>query len=145
MLGSSLALHLARQGCQIKVVDAQPSRNQLGRTTPASWAWLNANGKSPPLYAWLNQLGMEGWRRDSVLKHLPTWCGSLVRCLDAPEEVGGYRWEGPLIQERVKGLEPSADFEVANGEVYYYPEEGLVDPLEAVERIRDEATKLGVQ
>jgi glycine/D-amino acid oxidase-like deaminating enzyme len=153
ILGSSVALHLARQGTKVTVVDLQ-SQKEMGRTTPASWAWLNANGKSPPAYAWLNQLGMDGWRRDPVLSKLPTWSGSLVRFKQQQSVLGGYRCEGPLDKARLQELEPAADLQdesnSSNGQttkstfVYYFPDEGLVDPSVAVGALREEATKLGV-
>ena len=161
ILGSSLALHLARQGVvsQVTVIDIQSSQ-KLGVTTPASWAWLNANGKSPPEYAWMNQLGMDGWKKDPLLSDLPTWNGSVVRFAEQQTMVGGYRSEGPLTEERLQELEPAAnwkdeaapsdDFSVSSTTsprtyTYFYPDEGLVDPSKAVETVRRGAADLGVQ
>lgn len=153
ILGSSVALHLARQGVtNVTVVDMQASTDALGNTTPASWAWLNANGKSPPAYAWLNQLGLDGWRRDPVIRHLPKWSGSLVRFDKEQCMLGGYRHEGPLDKNRVQELEPLADLaDDGDGSddqktyTYYYPDEGLIDPSRAVATLRREAAALGVR
>lgn len=157
ILGSSVALHLARQGVQVTVIDAQSS-SDCGRTTPASWAWLNANGKEPSIYAWLNQLGMEGWRRDPVLVDLPTWCGSLVRFNHGASfsSGGGYRCEGPLDRTHIRELEPAAailDVDEGRGDsgddddsnVYFFPEEGMVDPAKAVQVCRQASQALGVR
>ena len=161
ILGSSVALHLARQGIvsDVTVIDVQSSK-QLGVTTPASWAWLNANGKSPPEYAWMNQLGMDGWKMDPLLSNLPTWNGSLVRFVESQTMLGGYRYEGPLTEERLQELEPAANFKDESAlsddfrdsittsprtYTYYYPDEGLVDPSKAVETVRRGASDLGVQ
>ena len=145
ILGSSLALHLARQGLQVQVVDIQ-STEDLGVTTPASWAWLNANGKAPPEYAWLNQLGMDGWRRDPLLVNLPNWSGAIVRFAQpqSPLLLKGYRAEGPLSETRLKELEPSVDLYGDDGYAYFFPDEGFVDPSIAVQTLRKEAIKLGV-
>ncbi|CAB9500271.1 FAD dependent oxidoreductase [Seminavis robusta] len=151
ILGTSVALQLARQGEQVTVVDAcgRNTTTTNGLTTPASWAWLNANDKSPPAYAFLNHLGMDGWRRDPLLKQHPIWCGSLVRQSQPKPPQPGYRHQGPLDSKTIHELEPLANFEDQDQDddkqpyVYYYPEEGLVDPSVAVKVMREEAVRLG--
>ena len=133
IIGSSIARSLVRRGMpNVTVLDPTPT----GLTSPASWAWLNANQKAPPAYKWLNQLGMRGWRVDSLLKDLPSWNGSLV-CFREIQDVmsGGYSSEGPLSDERIKELEPEANFTAA-GHVYYFSDEGCVDPCQAVLALR---------
>jgi len=155
ILGSSIALQLARKNItNVTVVDVQPL-HRLGKTTPASWAWLNANSKHPAQYAWLNQLGMDGWRRDVLFRKLPRWTGSLVRFAQRQSIGGGYRYEGPLGETRIRELEPIVNFrdDINNNErcedsrtfTYYFPDEGLVDPSEAVAAVRHGAAELGVQ
>jgi len=165
IIGTSVALHLARygrdndsNGIKVTVVDRLPpsraspaAMSSHGLTTPASWAWLNANDKSPMQYQWLNLLGMRGWRTDPVYLDdcAPTFCGSLVRYRAAPDFFGGYKAEGPLSQERILELEPQSNCSYnlqSNGSwpVYYFGEDGLVDPAEAVERLRRSAEQLGV-
>ena len=138
IIGSSLALSLARRGCKVTVVDPNP----IGVTSPASWAWINANQKKPMHYKWLNQLGMRAWRLDSVVRDLPSWKGALVCVRELLESEAGYRVTGPLSVEEWKELEPEADF--PDGHIYYFEEEGCVDPSHAVKTIRKASKCLGV-
>jgi glycine/D-amino acid oxidase-like deaminating enzyme len=175
----------------------------LGSTTPASWAWLNANQKRPQSYQWLNQLGLHVWKQESVLKSLPLWNGSLVRfdndaLTDSTSsstttagtlslynhpvcvQEGGYAVQGPLTPEQVSVLEPNANFarvddgggeaaattttavpmasmdnrtteenqtqattSTAGSGVYFFPDEGCVDPAAAVQALQEEAQRLG--
>lgn len=170
IIGSSTALFLAQRKPEwnITVLDKLPSKDKtnnsnLGKTTPASWAWLNANGKSPKSYQILNQLGIHVWKSHAVISSLASWMGSIVRFEKPPEFVndGGYPVEGPLSNERIEELEPQASWKIgANDDYdeeedndvalqrtdvsYYFPDEGCVNPLEAVQIIREEAKKSGV-
>jgi glycine/D-amino acid oxidase-like deaminating enzyme len=155
MIGSSVALFLAqrRPDWNITVLD-QLSEKDVGRTTPASWAWLNANGKSPKSYQLLNQLGLHAWKHESHLSSLVSWMGSLVRFEERPAFVddGGYLVEGPLSFSRILELEPFADWKINedsdqtnSGYTYFFPDEGCVDPLVAVQTLRRAAEDLGVK
>eukprot|EP00578_Thalassiosira_sp_NH16_P032659 CAMPEP_0181081494 /NCGR_PEP_ID=MMETSP1071-20121207/3130_1 /TAXON_ID=35127 /ORGANISM="Thalassiosira sp., Strain NH16" /LENGTH=726 /DNA_ID=CAMNT_0023163041 /DNA_START=209 /DNA_END=2390 /DNA_ORIENTATION=- len=128
-----------------------------GTATSSSFAWLNSNGKTPLSYKQLNQLGMEIWRRHDVLKHIPVWCGSLVQiarqgrveddCLPLKNRPY-YSCLGPLDLEEKQRLEPGVAWpsDTANdqSEIYFYPEEGHVNPVEAVKLLRLAAHKNGV-
>ena len=60
MLGASLAYRLARAGAAVTVVDSgEPGRGTSG----SSFAWANANDKTPLDYFRLNKAGMEAHRR----------------------------------------------------------------------------------
>ena len=60
MLGAALAYRLARAGARVTVVDAgEPGRGTSG----SSFAWANANDKTPLDYFRLNKAGMEAHRR----------------------------------------------------------------------------------
>jgi glycine/D-amino acid oxidase-like deaminating enzyme len=156
MIGSSVALFLAqrRPDLAITVLDQLPS-NSVGKTSPASWAWLNANGKSPKTYQVLNQLGIHAWKREPQLSKLVSWMGSIVRFEDPPECVsdGGYPAEGPLSLSRVLELEPLANWKLSDddqspkseGYTFYFRDEGCVDPMVAVQTLRRTATKKGVR
>jgi glycine/D-amino acid oxidase-like deaminating enzyme len=135
-------MNLARRGIQVTVLERGSSK-ETGVTTPASWAWLNANQKDPPHYRWLNQLGMLSWRRDKALRKYPVWSGSLVQYKEQPKasRLAGYEHEGPLDSERLLELEPHATF--SDGPVYYFPGEGYVDPAEAVTAMRQIASDKG--
>lgn len=151
ILGSSTAyfLKLRNPNADIQVIDLLSSSN-LGKTTPASWAWLNANGKEPKEYQILNQLGLHAWKKCKIVSLLPSWSGSLVRFALPPKFVdqGGYPCEGPISMKRVLELEPFANWQLSSeldqGVTYYFPEEGFVDPSQAVQTFRDEAERLGV-
>ena len=137
ILGTSIAMNAARIGFRrVTVLDQQkPQQSSTGETTPASWGWLNANQKSPPAsYQWLNQLGLLTWHLDPALNHLPLWNGSLVQVPrpidDAKTLLAGYPCEGPLSTERILELEQNCIF--SKHPVYYFPQEGCVDPMEVV-------------
>jgi glycine/D-amino acid oxidase-like deaminating enzyme len=134
IIGSSIARSLKRKNPAIHVTVIDPT--PFGLTTPASWAWINANNKSPPSYKFLNQLGMRSWRMHPLYNQLPEWKGSLV-CYPTPQETigGGYSCEGPLSEDRIQELEPNAKF--TNGYVYHFPDEGFVDPCFAVKALRE--------
>ena len=111
IMGSGLALFLAEQrpDLAITVLDQLPhDSSPVGKTTPASWAWLNANAKYPKSYQLLNQLGIHAWKNEPNLRGLVSWMGSLVRFEDPPQFVqeGGYPAEGPLSHDRILELEP---------------------------------------
>lgn len=144
IVGSSVALNLARHGVKVTVFD-RLDESELGATTPASWAWINANLKSPQAYQWLNQLGMRGWQKDPIVADLPIWNGALVQFKDAPLFHGGYSVEGPLSERRVRELEPQSNFSCSSGFVYFFSDEGFVDPAAAVRSMRQAAHDLGVQ
>lgn len=50
---------------------------------------------------------------------------------------------GPLSRDEWIQLEPEAD--LMGGHVYFFEEEGCVDPCAAVQRIRDVSKSLGVE
>lgn len=140
IIGSSIARALIQRGVEeVTVYDPTPA----GKTTAASWAWLNANQKPPPSYRSLNQLGLRGWRSDALLQSLPSWSGTLVRTPHELDLAGGYTAEGPLSVERIRELEPEANFTDTSGYVYYFADEGHVNPRSAVLALRREAAGLG--
>ena len=156
ILGSSMAFYLAqlRPDLNITVLDQMPA-DTVGETTPASWAWLNANAKSPKMYQILNQLGMHAWKREPHLANVVSWMGSLVRFEESPAFVddGGYPAEGPLSRKRILELEPLANWKISDGEegasheghTFFFPDEGCVDPMVAVEVLRKSAAEKGVR
>ena len=194
ILGSSMALFLAQRhpDATIVVLDDQkeyptpppsssPSTTRkegarsVGKTTPASWAWINANSKSPKSYQILNQLGIHAWKHEAQLSSLPLWMGSLVRFEEYPGFVcdGGYPVEGPLSDNRIRELEPFANWKLDHatesskpgeqaaatataaaaddddgndvGFTFHFPDEACVDPSEAVLALRRASEKLGVR
>jgi glycine/D-amino acid oxidase-like deaminating enzyme len=158
IIGSAMALFLAQRQpeCTVVVFDQITGRD-VGKTTPASWAWLNANLKFPKSYQLLNQLGIHAWKHQPHISSLPAWMGSMVRFEDFPDFVndGGYPVEGPLSNDRILELEPYADWRLnkesnpddmsGEGFTFYFPDEGCVDPAAAVRALRQAAEGLGVQ
>lgn len=160
-IGSSIALALARRGIRVTVLDKRDINNgDVGEATKASWAWLNANDKTPWSYFSLNHFGMKVWRNDPILSDLPVWCGGLVRRTkrtglesanasieDDPAKGGAYASIGPLARDEVIALDPAAEFlgesPPCGEEIYFYPDEGHVDPARAIHAIRLEASRLG--
>lgn len=161
IIGSSLAYHLSRFGdVQVTVLDK--STNLLPReakdgidddddnndgfspgvATSSSFAWLNANDKSPLSYMQLNHLGMEMWRRHDFLKDFPVWCGALLRKPKQSIEEdrsSAYVCVGPLNCSDVNDLEPGiqmGDESDEPSEFYLYPEEGYVEPSNVVKALR---------
>ena len=165
ILGSATALFLAQKlpNATIVVLD-QEEESALGTTTPASWAWINANSKSPKSYQVLNQLGIHAWKHEKHLSSLPNWMGSLVRFEEIPDFLkeghplcdGGYPAEGPLSSSRIQELEPFANWKLNNtcgqesdshetGFTYHFPDEACVDPSEAVMALQQACKDLGVK
>lgn len=156
MVGTSLALALKRRrpNIDVTILEKLPIGN-VGETTPASWAWLNANGKSPKHYQILNQLGLHAWKHEPNLASLVSWSGSLVRFEKKPQFVldGGYPAEGPLSLSRIHELEPQSNWKLddsaesteCNGYTFFFKDEGCVDPSAAVRKLREAAVLHGVK
>jgi len=160
MFGSSIAHHLSRLGVKVMVLDERknllPSKSDdddidPGTATSSSFAWINGNSKTPLSYKQLNCLGMEVWRRHGVLKDLPVWCGTLVRSTiqdgDSQSSIMSayYSCVGPLDMDELSELEPGIDLSSAissdDTEIHFYPEEGHVDPVQAVKVLRTSANE----
>lgn len=158
MMGSSIALALASRRPHWNITVLEESDEQdMGKTTNASWAWLNANNKRPRSYQLLNQLGLHAWKNHPNIQHLVSWLGSLVRFREFPDFVvdGGYPLEGPLTRSRISELEPLSNWNIKDSEqqsnvtsgdnIYFFPDEGCIDPSTVVRTVRDAARNLGVQ
>lgn len=169
IIGSSLAYHLSRlDDVQVTVLDK--STNLLPReakdgndddgnndevspgvATSSSFAWLNANDKSPLSYMQLNHLGMEMWRRHDFLSTAPVWCGALLRkpkqCIEE-DRSSAYVCVGPLNYSDANELEPGIQTGVnesdESSEFYFYPEEGYVEPSNVVKALRGSGHRNGV-
>lgn len=162
IIGSSIAYHLSLRGIDTTVLDMRtnllPSRESSyvdpGTATSASFAWLNANDKSPLSYFMLNLLGMEMWRRHRLLSRLPKWSGSLIRRgrqAETEHNTGSnsyYSCIGPIGIDEARRLEPGVQWnpiEEEDIETRFFPEEGHVDPAEGVKALRVSAQRNGVE
>lgn len=99
-----MARELARRGVRVTVIERESSPGTVA--TAASWAWVNANGKTPHVYQRLNMLAMKAW--DCVLPGAVRWCGSLVISEGAEQADRGYAVREVSLQE-VSELEPCFD------------------------------------
>jgi len=161
IMGSSIAYHLSILGVKVIVLDERtnllPSEDDgidPGTATSSSFAWINGNSKTPLSYKQLNCLGMEVWRRHEVLKDFPVWCGTLVRSTkqrgdsQSPTMSSYYSCVGPLGLNELSEVEPGIDWPSTpssdDTEIYLYPEEGHVDPIQAVKVLRTSANENGV-
>jgi glycine/D-amino acid oxidase-like deaminating enzyme len=156
MLGSSIAYHLSLRGVNVTIMDIKANilpdkpddKIDPGTATSSSFAWLNANDKAPLSYMQLNILGMETWRRHELLKLYPTWSGSLIRRAKKDDQHVStniysphYSCIGPLSLGDASGLEPGIDWSsqletTRENEIFFYPEEGHVNPAETVRALR---------
>ena len=152
MIGSSIAFALARKrpDWNITLIDKM-DKTENGRTTKASWAWINAQNKQPTSYQNLNQLGVQAWKRHSTLRDHVSWVGSLVRFTEIPPFVtdGSYPAEGPLTSDQISELEPLAEWNInedssKNGYTFFFPDEGCVDPFDVISDLRESARQMGV-
>ena len=162
MFGSSLAYHLSLRGLNVTVMDIKsnilpkdPSDDiDPGVATSSSFAWLNANDKAPLSYMQLNLLGMETWRRHNLLRQCPNWSGALIRKAKGSitdTESPHYVCIGPLSSEEMVALEPGIKWNCQQieqnndeEELHFYPQEGHVNPVEAVKILRLAAKSNGV-
>lgn len=136
VIGCSLAYELSRRGIAVTVVSASEAGEE---TTAASFAWANANDKSPDHYARLNHLGLaqhEIWSRtlsESGWFHQTGNIELIERAADrgwfedkvARHQARGYAAEMLAIDD-LRSLEPDMLVGNLTGAVRF-PDEGWVD------------------
>lgn len=137
VLGASIAGHLARLGHTVTLIEA----SHVGAgTTATSFAWVNANQKTPRDYFELNVAGMAAHRQALAEGGAPPWLhltghlqwaagGAGQAALDAKDErlrAWGYAVTR-LRPADVRDLEPDLLLEGVD-EVSYYREEGYLLP-----------------
>lgn len=152
VVGSSIAYRLAEAGATVQLVD----RNQPGSgTTAASFAWVNANQKTPRDYFELNLAGVrEHYRLRDELGDAP-WLhpnGNLIWSDDADEleaRVGRLRDWGYAAEWRT-GAQVRAELEPKlrvgpTVRLAYFPDEAWVDAPRLAATLIDRGRALGLQ
>lgn len=154
IVGASVALRLAEAGAEVRLIDAaQPGRG----TTARSFAWVNANGKTPRDYFDLNVAGMREHARLRDEDGGAPWFRQVGNLAWADSDAGaaalaarvarlrawGYRAERCPAGSAAK-MEP----EVAlpeSASVAFFPDEGWVDAPALVARLVERARALGAE
>jgi glycine/D-amino acid oxidase-like deaminating enzyme len=154
MAGSSTAFNLARSGASVTVIDkSEPGDG----TTARSFAWVNANQKTPREYFDLNLAGMrEHDRLDQELGGAPwlhrtgnlAWTGDPVRYDELWRRVErlqtwGYNARWITAGEVNRDLEPHLAFSGTTMRIAWFPDEAWVNGPEYVRSLLDKAIKLG--
>jgi glycine/D-amino acid oxidase-like deaminating enzyme len=136
VLGACVAARLAEAGIGVTLLErAQPGR----AATRSSFAWLNANQKTPRAYHDLNHAGMRAWARLSASLggaawYRPAgnieWAASAAERTRLAERVGrlaGWAYPARLIDPaEAAGLEPSLTLPRPAPDIAWFPDEGYL-------------------
>ena len=153
IIGASVAYNLVKQGAQVHVID----RGEPGRgTTSTSFAWLNANQKTPRAYFDLNLAGMTEHRALAESLGKARWYhpdGNLCWAdedgqPDLQARVARLRewgYEAEWIDARTANtdLEPGAAFPDPSTPVAWFPDEGWIDSPALTQRLLSESRQAG--
>ncbi len=153
IVGASIAYRLATGGAAVHVVD----RSEPGRgTTATSFAWLNANKKTPRPYFTLNAAGMAEHQALAESLGNAAWHhpdGNLIWAdpaglYDLQDRVArlqdwGYEAEWIDAKSANAELEPGAVFPSPDTPVAWFPDEGWVDAPGLTTRLLSEAGRSG--
>lgn len=154
IVGASVTYELAKAGAKVTVIEAAHAG---AGSSSASFAWTNANGKTPRSYFALNVAGMRAhldltrefgvapWFNQTG--SFEWWTSELSRAHQresyAQMRDWGYGVEW-IDAGKVKELEPDIATEAMDGApILYYPEEGWVDPALYVAWLLRAATARG--
>eukprot|EP00899_Mesostigma_viride_P005609 jgi/Mesvir1/15049/Mv14701-RA.1 len=153
IIGSSVAMHTALKGLSVAVVESEGK--PAAKATQNTWAWINANQKSPAAYQQLNITSMHEWRSDRMAGAAPLFCGGIL--LSDPKASSDPAYPSELLNfDQLFMLEPSiqgsswaAAQQLAppspSSFIRHYPQEGLVDPIRATQHFLSEAQRRGAQ
>ena len=156
IVGASVAFRLSQGGARVWIVDkAEPASG----TTSASFAWVNANNKTPREYFDLNRAGMEEHLRlRDELPGSPPWLhreGNLILAED--EDLGdlesrverlrswGYAAEWWKASRVVAEMEPHVVFPNPDTPVAFFPDEGWVDATQLTKILIERARQYGAE
>ena len=137
VVGSSLAWRLTQRGIDVTLIDRAAAASG---TTGSSFAWTNANQKTPEDYFELNRAGMEAHR--ALLDELGEtpwrheggnlmWSTSDSGSSELEARVARLQnWDYPaewLSRDQVSELEPKLEFGSDVEQFAYFPTEGWID------------------
>ncbi|MFL9927277.1 FAD-binding oxidoreductase [Herbaspirillum lusitanum] len=155
VMGASIAYHLARRGADVTLIEKDAPASG---TTKNSFAWINANNKTPYSYYALNYEGILGWRRLQVEIGASlqiqwgggiSWCGFDQKQIDklnyttAVHQPWGYPIENISkddLQRLVPGIN-AGDY----GGGWYSTIDGTLDPVAATLALVQAGIKAGVR
>lgn len=154
IVGASVAFRLSQGGARVCIID---QGGPASGTTSASFAWLNANNKTPREYFELNRAGMKEYVRlgDELPDGAP-WLhrsGNLIQAPDKDlEELEqrverlrswGYAAEWWTASRVTAELEPHVTFPEPNTPVAFFLHEGWIDAPLLTNRLVELAGKNG--
>lgn len=154
IVGGAVALQCVERGASVTLVDAGFRGSSATRT---SFAWLNANNKTPREYFELNRSGMEAYGElDDAFSDLVNtrragnteWAVTELGIRLLRERVNrlrewGYAAELLPISE-LRSLEPAMTAPDSVSEFAWFPDEGYIDPVAFTERLHELAVDRGV-
>ena len=153
VLGVCVAARLAEAGTEVTLLE----RDRPGRaTTRSSFAWLNANDKTPQAYHDLNYAGMQAWAGLSAALGGAAWyrpSGNLEWAVSATgrallaarlRRLTGWGYPARLISARQAAeLEPSLRLPRSAPDVAWFPGEGYLVTESMVSQLTDVAARHG--
>ena len=153
VLGAGVAARLAEAGAAVTLLE----QDQPGQAaTRSSFAWLNANRKTPRTYHDLNHAGMRAWAELAASAGQPAWyqsSGNLEWAGDAQahaELAARVRrlteWGYPAgFLDAATALEPALRLPTPAAEVAWFPDEGYLLTEPAVGYLVDLAAGYGAR
>ncbi len=156
IVGASIACRLAQQGARVRILDAaQPGSG----TTSSSFAWVNANQKTPRDYFDLNHAGLEEHVRLPDELQPAIWFHAGGNLIWAETTVDRDELEARV--ERLRGwgyaaewwsaaqvnaeLEPAVAFPTPETAVAFFPDEAWVDAPQLTGRLVAVARRHGAE
>ncbi len=153
IVGASVAYNLVNQGASVHLID----RGEPGRgTTSTSFAWLNANQKTPRAYFDLNLAGMAEHRALADTLRRARWyhpdgnlCWAnedgLPELRERVARLQEWGYEAEWIDARAANaeLEPGAAFPDPLTPVAWFPDEGWIDAPALTQRLLSESRLAG--
>jgi len=155
VIGVALAYRLVQAGARVTILEA--GERVGGGTSGLSFAWTNANEKTPRDYHALNVAGMQAHQalRDEF-GSLPWWHGGgsvdwyandAARTAQAArvERLNAWGYAAEWISsQQLHELEPDIDLAaVGDAPIAFYPAEGWLDPIVYLHAMLRSAQRLG--